>query len=865
MFSPERARLAAWFLGIALAISAVTLDAMPARAGILDASWTAPITNADGSPLTDLASYRFYYATSTTPCPGSAFVSIPSSTLSPGAGETVAVTITGLRAGTQYYASVTAVDTTGGESDCFTPVQTAVARIDFAVTPTTTTSFGSPLVGDFVDRTFTVENTGGGTIAGTVTTSAPFSVVSGGSFSLAGLGATHVATVRFRPTVASTVSANVNFTTTSGDTISRLVTGTGTATGGGGDLTPPTVVITGPTSLATYTTSSLSLTLSGTAADDVGVTQVTWASSPGGSGTATGTATWSAGGIVLVEGANVLTVTARDAAGNVATDTLTVTVPSSVDTTPPVVSLTAPTYDSTVAGTVTVSASATDNVGVVGVQFMLDGANLGAEDTTAPYAVSWNTTTAVLGPHVLTAVARDAAGNSVASTAVTVTVGALSTALLTNGSFEAFTGTVATGWTLVTDGVVSLTAAKVTGLTGFGQKITIATPGTWGWALSQKPAFKLNQTYEWILSYKTSGANSVWAQITDGTVSQVVLSQELAGTNGSWKQVTLTFTYTNAGADLLRLSADDAGGVWLDGFGLREIDAPLLANGGFEAFTGNVARDWKVTKDGVVAATPSKGGGVTGYGQKIVITAPGTWGLFLHQPVVLKAGAGYEWTLSYMTSGTESVWAQVSDVGLSHVVLSQELPGTSGAWRQETLTFTYSNIRADQLRISSNVVGSVWLDTFSLREVGAPIVSNGGMEFFTGNVATGWKAVKDGVVSATVAKGGGQVGVGQKVTITTPGTWGIYFAQQAVLQLGATYEWTFFYRTSGANAVWAQLGNAALDQVVLSAQLPGTSGVWTQRTLTFTYTNGRADLLRFSSNAIGSFWLDEVSVTEVAP
>src|SRR5437870_2091237 len=70
----------------------------------------------------------------------------------------------------------------------------------------------------------------------------------------------------------------------------------------------------------------------------------------------------------------------------------------------------------------TVSASASDNVGVVGVQFKLDGANLGAEVTAAPYALSWNTATASNGAHALTAIARDAAGNTATSTAVTITV-----------------------------------------------------------------------------------------------------------------------------------------------------------------------------------------------------------------------------------------------------------------------------------------------------------------------------------------------------------------------------------------------------------------------------------------------------------
>src|SRR6267142_1416684 len=85
------------------------------------------------------------------------------------------------------------------------------------------------------------------------------------------------------------------------------------------------------------------------------------------------------------------------------------------DTTPPTVSITSPTGGSTVSATITVSGTASDNVGVVGVQFKLDGANLGAEDTTSPYSVSWNTTTATNGTQTLTAVARDAAGNTTTS------------------------------------------------------------------------------------------------------------------------------------------------------------------------------------------------------------------------------------------------------------------------------------------------------------------------------------------------------------------------------------------------------------------------------------------------------------------
>jgi hypothetical protein len=55
---------------------------------------------------------------------------------------------------------------------------------------------------------------------------------------------------------------------------------------------------------------------------------------------------------------------------------------------------------------VTVSAVASDSSGVAGVQFLLNGANLGPEDTVAPYAISWDTTVSANTTHTLTARAR---------------------------------------------------------------------------------------------------------------------------------------------------------------------------------------------------------------------------------------------------------------------------------------------------------------------------------------------------------------------------------------------------------------------------------------------------------------------------
>jgi hypothetical protein len=88
----------------------------------------------------------------------------------------------------------------------------------------------------------------------------------------------------------------------------------------------------------------------------------------------------------------------------------------------PTVSITFPVGGATVQGNITVTANAADGVGVVGVQFRLDGVNLGAEDTVTPYSVAWDTRTVANGSHTLTAIARDAAGNATTSASVIVTV-----------------------------------------------------------------------------------------------------------------------------------------------------------------------------------------------------------------------------------------------------------------------------------------------------------------------------------------------------------------------------------------------------------------------------------------------------------
>jgi hypothetical protein len=87
----------------------------------------------------------------------------------------------------------------------------------------------------------------------------------------------------------------------------------------------------------------------------------------------------------------------------------------------PAVAITSPAAGD-VTGAVTLAVDASDNVGVTSVQFKLDGADLGGELVSAPFSANWNSSSVTNGLHILTAVARDAAGNFTVSLPVVITV-----------------------------------------------------------------------------------------------------------------------------------------------------------------------------------------------------------------------------------------------------------------------------------------------------------------------------------------------------------------------------------------------------------------------------------------------------------
>ena len=237
----------------------------------------------------------------------------------------------------------------------------------------------------------------------------------------------------------------------------------------------------------------------------------------------------------LAAGTYYYKVKAEDAVGNLGPASNEASAVVTTDTTAPTVSITAPAAGATVSASVNVAANAVDDVGVVGVQFKLDGANLGVEDTSAPYSVSWDTSTASNGSHTLSAVARDAAGNSSSATGVGVTVSNNAppppTGLVLAYSFDQGSGT-------------SVPDASGKGNAGTLTSTSWSTGGKYGGALS------FNGSSSWV-----TAADNATLDLTNGMTLEGWVNPTAAGT--TWRTL-LIKQNTNALVYSLYANTDTA-------------------------------------------------------------------------------------------------------------------------------------------------------------------------------------------------------------------------------------------------------------------------------------------------------------------
>ena len=350
-----------------------------------------------------------------------------------------------------------------------------------------------------------------------------------------------------------------------------------TVTNNAPDTTAPVVTITTPTSAATTTVAATPITIGGTASDAVGVTQVTWVNSRGGSGTATGTTSWSVAGIVLLTGSNVLTVTALDAAGNSSTATLTVTY--TPDTTAPVVTITSPTSNTTLAvtaATLSIGGSSSDAVGVTQVSWVNDRGGSGTATGTSTWAVA--NIALQSGVNLLTVTARDAAGNTSTTSlqvtytpdttlpVVTITGPTSSSTLAVTASSLALSGTAS-------DNIGVTQVSWVNSLGGSG-----TATGTTSWSVAS------------ITLLSGSNVITVTARDSAGNTSTATLTVTYTPPDTTLPAVTITGPTSNTTLTV-RTSTIVLSGTASDNIGVTQVSW-VNSSGGSGTATGTTA--WSV-------------------------------------------------------------------------------------------------------------------------------------------------------------------------------------------------------------------------------------------------------------------------------
>jgi hypothetical protein len=170
--------------------------------------------------------------------------------------------------------------------------------------------------------------------------------------------------------------------------------------------------ITSPTSGATYTSTSSTIVLAGTASPASGLARIRWTNSRGGNGLASGTGNWTTGPLILKLGTNLITLTAYGSSGRSASCSLEVTYVADIaDTVAPYLRILFPTSTNvlTYSSTIAVRGMATDNVGVTEVTWSTSTGKSGVATGTT----NWTTgdIPLLIGTNRIVVRARDSAGN----------------------------------------------------------------------------------------------------------------------------------------------------------------------------------------------------------------------------------------------------------------------------------------------------------------------------------------------------------------------------------------------------------------------------------------------------------------------
>lgn len=551
------------------------------------------------------------------------------------------------------------------------------------------------------------------------------------------------------------------------------------------------------------------------------------------------------------------------------------------DTTAPTIALTAPAANASVSNTVTLSATATDNVGVVGVQFIVDGANVGAEDTTSPYSIAWDSKTVANGTHTISAKARDAAGNTTTTTPTNITVSNTvtppadttpPTVTLTAPAPNATLSGSATLTATATDNVAVTGVQFIVDGANFGSEIasgpytavldtTTLTNGSHTIAVAAHDAANNSKTTTAItVTVSNTVTPPATNLIANHSLEMATGSLPTNWSKGNWGTNNATFTYPATGIDGAK-AAKVAMITYTDGDAKWFFDDVVITPGKNYVFSSQYKSTVPTT---VLARYTNADASVTYVEYAHLLSSNNQWTAFSHE---FTAPAGVtKVTVFHLLAG-------VGELTIDNYALGDQSNNTSAFFSQGIVSFTFDDgwiSHYDTVRPILNAAGlkgSFYIITDPMNEVVEPNkVLNSGLETNGGTGApTNWQKSSWGTNNATFTyPTAGKSGNGAKVAITnyTDGDAKWFFDDVAIVA-NTQYRFRDSYKSTTPTTLTARFTMA--DNTVAYrdlAVLPSSGNSWTTTDIPFTSPANVQSVTVFHHLAsVGELTIDDASLT----
>ena len=481
--------------------------------------------------------------------------------------------------------------------------------------------------------------------------------------------------------------------------------------------------------------------------------------------------------------------------------------------------LTAPTTGATIGGAAVALSATTSGAGVLGVQFKVDGVSIGVEDLTAPYALTWDSTTVTDGGHVVTAVVRTAAATATSPPVPITSSNAPPTQLVVNPSVEI--GSAApSGWTSRIFGAnttaFTWSATGHTGTRSLRIDTTARTSGDAKWYFAPV-AINAATTYTYSYWSRSTVVGQIVAEYK--TVAGVVTTKYLADIPASpaaWTQRSKVFT--------------------------TPIDAASMTIYHLIAAVGSLEID--------DASLPP--------------VSPTITSVSLTAPAAAAVVSGVAVPLSVATSGNGIVGVQYRIDGIN-IGAEVTISPYSGTW-DTSLWVNGNHTIAAILRTAATTLTSA-NQTVSVANAPPPeLLTNGSLELASGEIPTGWSADIFGVSVATLSStatgghGGGRYAHTAITSWTTGDAKWVTVAAVAVAG-GMTYRFTDWYRAVGPTEVVAEITLSNGSAVYLALADSASPVDWTRYTSAITVPAAAVSMrIWHSLIGVGSLDADDYSV-----